>query len=170
VTFDPTPAAAPPRSQPAEARPTTASPRAPGAPNLPGDAPSLRARELAQVDSGMPWWAIALIAVAAVVALGSFGWALRRRSRPAPPLDELERALRRARREPGPGTTLRALEASFAHTPAAAGYVRALRDARYGGRAGAPTPSQRRGLRSELGRGGGLGGRLRAWWALPPMK
>jgi hypothetical protein len=81
---------------------------------------------------------------------------------------ELERALRRTGRHPGPSTTLRTLEERFARSPAAAGYVRALRDLRYGGRSGAPTPAQRRGLRAELARGMGLSGRLRAWWALPP--
>ena len=94
--------------------------------------------------------------------------AFHRRGRRPAPLPELERALRRTRRAPGPGATLQALEASFARSPDAAGYVRALRDQRYGGRGEAPTSAQRRGLRSELGRGGGLLGRLRAWWALPP--
>ena len=50
------------------------------------------------------------------------------------------------------------------------GYVRALREQRYSGRGDAPTSAQRRGLRRELGRGGGLRGRLRAWWALPPRR
>ena len=54
-------------------------------------------------------------------------------------------------------------------TPAAAGYVRALRESRYRDAPGHPTRAQRRGLRSELGRGGGILGRLRAWWALPPQ-
>ena len=89
-------------------------------------------------------------------------------ARRAAPLPELERALRRARRPPAPGATLQALEDSFARSPAAAAYVRALREQRYGGRGGEPTLAQRRGLRSELGRGGGPIGRLRAWWALPP--
>ena len=84
------------------------------------------------------------------------------------PLPELERALRRDAPRPGPGRDPAALEARFARSPAAAGYVRALREQRYGGRGEAPTRAQRRGLRSELGRGGGLLGRLRAWWALPP--
>ena len=99
---------------------------------------------------------------------GVFAFRLHGR-RPAP-LPELERALRRTRRSPGPGATLQALEASFARSPDAAGYVRALRDQRYGGRDEAPTSAQRRGLRSELARGGGLLGRLRAWWALPPRR
>jgi protein-glutamine gamma-glutamyltransferase len=84
-------------------------------------------------------------------------------------LAELERALRRTRQQPGPGTTLQALERRFAaRSPAAAGYVQALSQLRYGGRPLTPTPAQRRGLRSELARGNGLPGRLRAWWALPP--
>jgi hypothetical protein len=99
-------------------------------------------------------------------------WQGRRRRAGTPPaavvLDELERALRRTRRHPGAGTTLRGLEERFARSPAAAGYVRAVRDLRYGGRPVAPTTAQRRGLRLELARGGGLAGRLRAWWALPP--
>jgi hypothetical protein len=71
-------------------------------------------------------------------------------------------------RLPAAGTTLQALEKLFARSPAAAGYVRAVRDLRYGGRPVAPTRAQRRGLRGELARGAGLAGRLRAWWALPP--
>ena len=94
---------------------------------------------------------------------------VRRWRRGAPPaLSELERALRRTRREPAPGTTLHALEPRFAATPAAAGYVRALRESRYRDAPRHPTRAQRRGLRSELGRGAGLLGRIRAWWALPP--
>ena len=81
---------------------------------------------------------------------------------------ELERALERARRAPGPSATLSTVEAIFARTPAAAGYVRALREQRYAGREEAPAPAGRRAVRAELARGGGLAGRLRAWWALPP--
>ena len=66
-----------------------------------------------------------------------------------------------------PGTTLHALEPRFSATPAAAGYcARCARAAT--GRPSHPTRAQRRGLRSELGRGAGLLGRLRAWWAFPP--
>ena len=94
---------------------------------------------------------------------------MRRWRRGAPPaLSELERALRRTRRVPAPGTTLHALELRFSGTPAAAGYVRALRESRYRDAPRHPTRAQRRGLRSELGRGAGVIGRLRAWWALPP--
>jgi hypothetical protein len=46
--------------------------------------------------------------------------------------------------------------------------VRALIDSRYRETASRPSRAQRRGLRAELGRGAGVLGRLRAWWALPP--
>ena len=79
---------------------------------------------------------------------------------------ELERALRRARYDGGPGMTLAGLERAFAGWPGAAGYVRALREQRYSVRAArSPTPAQRRSLRAALARDAG---RLRAWWALPP--
>jgi hypothetical protein len=32
-----------------------------------------------------------------------------------------------------------------------------------------PTRDQRAALRHELARGGGVGGTIRAWWALPPL-
>ena len=81
---------------------------------------------------------------------------------------ELERALARTRRMPGPAATLSTVEALFARAPAAAGYVRALREQRYAGHGPRPTTSGRRAVRAELARGSGLAGRLRAWWALPP--
>ncbi len=167
VTFDPTPAAAPPRSQPNE-NATVPNSAVARPPNLGGDLPSSRSD--ANTDApGRPLWAMVLI-LAAPLALLALAATLvqRRRAGARPALSELERALRRTRREPAPGTTLQSLELRFAATPAAAGYVRALREARYRGRPGTPTRAQRRGLRAELARGGGLGGRLRAWWALPP--
>jgi hypothetical protein len=94
---------------------------------------------------------------------------LRRRKRLPPPalrsMAEFERALRRARYDGGPGMTLAAMERSFSGWPGAAGYIRALREQRYSGRAATPTPEQRRGLRAALARDAGT---LRAWWALPP--
>ena len=71
------------------------------------------------------------------------------------------------RRDPYPGTTLNGLESRFV-SPAAAGYVRVVREERYRGRPAVPTGAQRRALRTELARGQGALGRLRAWWALPP--
>jgi len=102
--------------------------------------------------------------------LAGGSYAFLHRGRYPGPLLELERALRRTRRMPNPGATLQALEASFARSPDAQGYVRALREQRYSGRGDPPTSTQRKGLRSELGRGGGVRGRLRAWWALPPRR
>ena len=100
-------------------------------------------------------------------------WLVRRRRRLRAagwgPLPELERALRRARRAPPPGTTLNALEAAFGRSPAAAGYVRAIRDQRYGGAAGA-LRRRRAGARCARSwrAGAASPGRLRAWWAMPP--
>jgi protein-glutamine gamma-glutamyltransferase len=169
VTFDPTPALAPARSQPTDDAGSTPTTSTAQAPTLPGDAPAQRPdATTAAPEASSPWPVVIPVAVG-LVALAVVAWLLRRRRRGRrAPLAELQRALRRARREPAPGTTLHALEAAFARTPAAAGYVRTLREARYGGRPAAPTAAQRRALRAELARGGGLLGRLRAWWALPP--
>jgi transglutaminase-like putative cysteine protease len=175
VTFDPTPADAPPRSQPNEGNDDGPISSTSGPPSLGGgDRPADPGRRGAAVDETTWWGWYALLGVAVVLALavGLWIWRSRRRRRATPPaavmLDELERALYRTRRHPGAGTTLSGLEALFARSPAAAGYVRAVRELRYGGRPVTPTSAQRRGLRVELSRGGGLVGRLRAWWALPP--
>jgi len=169
VTFDPTPASAPPRAQPEEAGISSGPTSSPRAPLLPGDKGSSR-QPAAVAAEPAPWWRIPLLVVLGLLALAAAGWAWSRARRPArPAVLELERALRRTHRGDAPGTTLSALEARFAASPAAADYVRAVRDARYGGRAAAPTRSQRRALRTELGRGAGVGGRARAWWALPPL-
>jgi transglutaminase-like putative cysteine protease len=174
VTFDPTPASAPPRSQPNEGGTSSQSNATLGPPSLGGDRPSDPGRRSGVVEESTWWGWYALAGVAAVVllVLGLLLWRSRRRRAGTPAatvaLDELERALRRMNRLPAAGTTLQALEKLFARSPAAAGYVRAVRDLRYGGRPVAPTRAQRRGLRGELARGGGPITRLRAWWALPP--
>jgi hypothetical protein len=174
VTFDPTPADAPPRSQPDEASASGAPSGSVGPPSLGGDVPSDPGRRALAAEEGPPWALIVLGALAGLglVAGGVLLWLRRRRRAPAPAaaiaVAELERALRRTGRHPGPATTLRSLEERFARSPAAAAYVRAVRELRYGGRPRAPTAAQRRGLRTELARGMGLAGRLRAWWALPP--
>ena len=159
-TFDPTPAASPARSQPADSASvpgsTTGSTQSFG-----GDPLSERGAGVPVAAESAPWWRIPAIVAGALAVLGLLALAVRRWRRGAPPaLSELERALRRTRREPAPGTTLHALETRFAQTPAAAGYVRALRESRYRDEPGHPTRAQRRGLRSELGRGGGILGRL----------
>ena len=174
VTFDPTPASAPPRSQPDDAGASTGTGASAGPPSLGGDLPSDPGRRALAPEAGTPWVLIVFIAVAVLAAAAGAVWLWRRRRRRAGTpqaaiaVAELERALRRTRRHPGPGTTLRLLEERFARSPAAAGYVRAISDLRYSGRPSTPTPAQRRGLRIELARGMGLTGRLRAWWALPP--
>jgi transglutaminase-like putative cysteine protease len=83
-------------------------------------------------------------------------------------LAELERALARSGRPIADGVTLAALERRFRTSPGAAGYVRALRMTRFGGDTALPTLGQRRALRAQLRAGLGLGGALRALWALPP--
>jgi protein-glutamine gamma-glutamyltransferase len=174
VTFDPTPASAPPRAQPNEGGSAGAPGGINGPPSLAGDRPADPGRRSGVFEDGTSWTTYALYGVLAVllVVAVALQWRAHRRRAGTPPatfaLGELERALRRTRRHPGAGTTLRALEERFARSPAAAGYVRAVRDLRYGGRPAAPTTAQRRGLRAELARGGGLVQRLRAWWALPP--
>ena len=174
VTFDPTPAAAPARSQPNEAGASSGPGGSVGPPSLGGDLPSDPGRRALAPEDGTPWVRIGLLGLVGVGVVAGAGWLwLRRRRRAGTPqaavaVAELERALRRTRRHPGTGTTLRSLEERFARSPAAAGYVRAVRELRYGGRPASPTPAQRRGLRAELARGMGLAGRLRAWWALPP--
>jgi hypothetical protein len=119
---------------------------------------------------GFPWAWLVAGAVALTLAAGLF--ARRLRQRPAPGADrllaELERALRRTGRAPAAGVTLRQLEQRFHDAPEAAAYVRTLRLARYAGGDPHVSPRQRRALRSELGQGLGLVGRLRALLALPP--
>ncbi|MGI9185541.1 MAG: transglutaminase-like domain-containing protein [Solirubrobacteraceae bacterium] len=83
-------------------------------------------------------------------------------------LTELERALARTGRPLAAGVTLTDLEHRFRDSPAAAGYVRALRLARYRGSGGGAIPGARRALRRQLREGLGLSGRVRALWALPP--
>jgi transglutaminase-like putative cysteine protease len=169
LTFDPTPADSPARSQPADAASSSGNLGRGGPTSFGGDPIAERGAGVALAADPAPWWRIPAI-VLGVLAVSGLGFLVARRwRRGAPPaLSELERALRRARREPAPGTTLHALELRFADTPAAAGYVRALRESRYRDAPSHPTRAQRRGLRSELGRGGGIVGRIRAWWALPP--
>jgi protein-glutamine gamma-glutamyltransferase len=175
VTFDPTPSAAPPRSQSADAAARPSTLQGPAARLGLSDRTSDPATPLAATGGGFPWepagLAVAVLALASGLLLRARG--RRRRGAATPPpwgpaLAELERALRRTRRRPAGGTTLHGLEDGFARSPVAAGYVRALRDQRYRPGAPGPTGAQRRGLRSELARGAGPAGWLRAWWALPP--
>ncbi|MFP5364655.1 MAG: transglutaminase domain-containing protein [Thermoleophilia bacterium] len=180
VTRDPTPPDSPARTQladqragaPGEAVTSGGSERALG---RSPDAGVADAQPVADgADSG-PGAAVVVGAIGVVVATVAVALLVRRRRRrrtaPAPgddaDVEELLRALRRTGRPTPPQLTLTALARRYAGTPAQ-DYVRAVADARYGyGRAG-PTSAQRAVLRRELGAGLGRGGRMRAWWALPP--
>jgi hypothetical protein len=180
VTFDPTPAASPASSQLDDAGP---SPN--GGPTLPpnfsgrlgqsGDRPFAAGDPgsgLAPTRGGGGWKLPVGAAVVALAALFS-GVILWRRRTPfatlAPEVAELQRALHRSGRDPAPDVTLARLESLLGGSEAAAAYVRAVRDRRYARSTAPPTAAQRRALRRQLGSGLGLRGRLRAWWALPPL-
>ena len=193
VTFDPTPAGTPARSQIAALdRPPEASgdDGADSAADAGGSAarsggvrPDLLGEQSgpggssagAGADGGPAWWWFALAGVALLLLAA---WAVlrwRRRSlSPAAALDravaELEAAMRRIGRPAATGTTLHQLEQRLGRTPEAAAYLRALRAGRYAPTASAPTPQGRRALRRELGSGAGPRGKLRALWALPPWR
>ncbi len=165
VPFDPSPTSAPPRSQADDSASASA---AIGDIRDLGTATYDPRRDGDAAAEPRPWGLYAGIAAGALVLLLALRAFVRRtrRRRPAAGL-ELERALRIV--DGGAdGVTLSALEDRFASFPPAAGYVRALRAQRYAAAGEGPTPAQRRGLRRALARGRGLGGRLRAWWALPP--
>jgi protein-glutamine gamma-glutamyltransferase len=171
VSRDPTPAAAPARSQAGDSSSQGDTPggASTGVPSLGGDIASDPRTGRVADDGGTSWVTWAAIG-AGVLALAAVALLLLRRTRErrAPgPLAEFERALRRARYVARPGVTLAGMERDFSGWPGAAGYVRALREQRYSGRPATPTREQRRGLRAALARDAG---RLRAWWALPPRR
>jgi transglutaminase-like putative cysteine protease len=178
VTFDPTPGAAPASSQqddPGGASPASGARPTPAGAALPREGATVGSGpDAAPSSTGGGPSAVLLAALAALAAaLLTGGVVLGRRGRLpgpalAPELAELQRALHRSGRSPSPATTLARLERQVGGSEAGAGYLRALRDARFGQRGGGPTGAQRRALRDALGAGLGLRGRLRAWWALPP--
>ncbi len=182
VAFDPTPAAAPPRSQlvDLEDDPAAVEPESGGgdagaeAGDRTGDAGIGDAAAAAEPDGGGPGTTTIVAIAVGVLGAGAGGLALlarRRRRDPspeAPELAELLRALRRTGRAPAAAVTLADLERGFADVPAAADYVRAVRGRRYAGTVTPPVPAQRRALRTALASGLGPAGRVRAWWALPP--
>jgi protein-glutamine gamma-glutamyltransferase len=174
VTFDPTPAAAPARGGRAAINSNGVLGGAGGLSKLGGrDAglPGGIATSTATKQSGgsaAPELFAALGVLLVLLALGLVMWI---RSVPLDAdgmLAELERALSRSGRPVSDGVTLAALERRFRTSPEAAAYVHALRMARFGGEQTLPTLHQRRALRAQLRAGLGLGGALRALWALPP--
>jgi LPXTG-motif cell wall-anchored protein len=179
VTFDPTPADAPARSQESGGPASDLAsgvPRGPeprggvGADLGPGGGQAAGAGASGGGTSPTPFIVVGI----AAMLLGGGGWVVVRRRRraelsgPAFEIAELKRALRRTGRTVEPGTTLLALERRFAHSPAAREYLRALGARRYAGHGDGPTPEQRRALRRALAAGMGPFARLRAFWALPP--
>lgn len=174
VTFDPTPAQAPARGGHAAINTQNLLGGAGGLSKLGGrDAgtPSGTIHGTTHVqssDSSSPILLGVLGVLAVLSLLVLFAW-----SRTSPLdsdglLAELERALARSGRPISDGVTLAALERRFRTSPEAAGYVNALRMARFGGDEAVPTLRQRRALRAQLRAGLGLGGAVRALWALPP--
>jgi hypothetical protein len=165
VTFDPTPAAAPPRSQALSDAATAArgDVRDLGTTQVSTPKPFIEAR-----DDEAAWGTIGAVLLAALAA-GGAAWLVLARRRPRPgALTELERALRSAGVPVPPGATLQALEARLSRWPGAAEYVAALRAQRYGPGTAGPTAAQRRRLRRALGHGRGPLTRARTWLALPP--
>ena len=173
VTRDPTPASAPPRSQPGDGESSPVTGATAGAPDLGGERLSdlESGRGLARDEATSPvTYGIVGIVCAAILGVAIWLELRRRRSLPPPaqrPMADFERALRRARFDRGPSTTLASIERAFSGWPGAVGYVRALRDQRYSGSTARPTAEQRRGLRAALARDAGT---LRAWWAVPPRR
>jgi protein-glutamine gamma-glutamyltransferase len=179
VTFDPTPVSAPARGGTvASAVASRLIPNTPGksagtprgVSSLPSAAGgSVHARHHA--GSGPSGWLFVAVA-AGLLALCLLGWLAWVLTRPVGSTEqliaELERALERTGRPLHDGVTLATLEDRYRFTPQVAGYMRALRLSRYGGRVTAPDRAQRRALRRELGLGLGPWGRLRALRALPP--
>lgn len=174
VRFDPTPAAAPARrGQPAlsafDKRLPALRTGGAGAPIRQPQSTTARAGARARSSGG---GTTPLLIVPALAVLLAIVWLLRSWLRPAPSADELvaelERALARTGRPLQDGVTLAALERRFRNVPLAAGYIRSLRLARYGGATGRPSVPERRALREQLREGLGLAGRVRALWALPP--
>jgi transglutaminase-like putative cysteine protease len=178
VTFDPTPSAAPAASQLGDV--SSGGGGAVGPVALPtglgqaGDRPFAAGEPgagLAPSDEGGGWQLLVGLGVGALL-LATLGVVLWRRRRPfvplAPELAELQRALHRSGRHPAPNVTLAKLEGLLGGSDAAAAYVRAVRDQRFGAEAKGPTAAQRRALRRVLGAGLGARGRVVGYWALPP--
>jgi protein-glutamine gamma-glutamyltransferase len=178
VTFDPTPSASPASAQLDDLAKSGGA--APGPLPIPtglgqaGDRPFAAGDPgsgLAPTESNSNWGLWVGAGVGALVA-AAIVFVLWRRRRPfvplSPELAELQRALRRSGRHPAPNVTLTKLEGLLGGSDAAAAYVRAVRNQRYGRDGEGPTAAQRRALRRVLGSGLGARGRVIGYWALPP--
>jgi transglutaminase-like putative cysteine protease len=183
VPFDPTPGAAPARSQTSGLH--VRAPKGPFAgrfqPALPGGVPlngRRPARRGGEATGSSTLWLIlfvpGLLALGAATAFGAR--ALRNRSlRTEALIDaqlrELISALSQLRSRAGGGITLLALERRLRMVSGSAsgGYAAKLRAARYEpGRHAPPSAADRRALRRELSAGVGIRGRLQGLLAIPP--
>jgi protein-glutamine gamma-glutamyltransferase len=195
VTFDPTPAATPARSQifaiSAPNARTGDTPTARATPGADNGASSrdpeggtnpdrLRQLQLQQTNGASGaggelsrlWWLVAIVLLVGGV-LGAWLKAVLRAPRAGTPMDravaELETALRILGRPVKTGTTLSQLERRLgSYSPEVRAYFQWLSAGRYGPGAPAPDRGGRRALRRALAAGLGPLGRLRALWALPP--
>jgi protein-glutamine gamma-glutamyltransferase len=190
VPFDPTPSIAPADSQSAADDASAsggsaglaeqADPRRGGGPAL-----SERAGEAGaspppggSSGDGAAWAIVGALGLLLLAAVGATGLRARlnaRRDRDARRADrdlaELKRALARLGEPAPPRLTLRELEGRLTSRagPAAARYVRMLRERRYSVSGGdRPGPAERRDLRRALANGRGPRARLRAFVAMPP--
>jgi protein-glutamine gamma-glutamyltransferase len=174
VRFDPTPGTAPARGGHVPLQPIHGALPASTKPapinRKPEPAPVTTPVKSTRHGGGAPGWLIPIvIAIPGLLVLLVLASTVRlREPRPDELLAELERALARTGRPVSGGTTLASLEHRYRESPEAARYIRTLRMLRFGATGGLPTKVQRRALRSELRRGLGVLGRLRALWALPP--
>jgi len=173
VTFDPTPAAAParggriPTSSISSFNSTSAfQHQTRRADTLSGSATG--SAPVQSAGSSDTFLFVVLGVVAVLIAIALYAWRRRAPLGPDGLLAELERALARSGRPIGTGVTLAGVERRFRTSPEAAAYVRTLRVARFAGGTDLPTLGQRRALRAQLRAGLGIGGALRALWALPP--
>ncbi|MGI8728200.1 MAG: transglutaminase domain-containing protein [Solirubrobacterales bacterium] len=183
VPFDPTPSAAPARSQEEGLAQRDAAALGGDAPEAPqsirdaGTAADIPGAEAADSRSGFPLAVVALLGALALVAPFAVGLARLRRYRRLDRDQRLERGIAEvdriaglARIETRRSTTLWRLSDRLRRRRLRAGasYVAALAAGRYGSSGSAPTLADRRRVRAELATGGGLVRRLRLWWELPP--
>jgi transglutaminase-like putative cysteine protease len=186
VTFDPTPAAAPVRSQiapvggangaepgssQADAGAAGRELRSQAGSGLKQDAPE--SPQGTTSGGGAPFALLATVAVVLLLAAAAL-WRRRRLAALSPEtaveraVAELEVALRRSGHPMPVGVTLAQLERRLRLEGDAAAYLQGLRAGRYNHDQPPPTPSQRRALRRQLAEGLGIRGRVRGLWALPP--
>ena len=177
VTFDPTPAAAPARSQPNEEGATSGPGASVGPPSLGGDLPSDPGRRAAGPRGGhavgadrahrpSPGWRVLAVAASGCWRCGAVAAPARRRPRWRSPSSSARCAARAAIRAPAPRCA-RSRSASPAAPPPPATCAPCATCATAAARA-ARRPRSAAGCAPSWPAGMGLTGRLRAWWALPP--